>query len=115
MTLDNNPLEAGLNFFVKMKKETDFIGKQSLLDRKKRGFIPRKLVFMEVETDNVDPEGNETIWHDDKVSHPEHVDSYILSLLRSLCSDASDAVLNEKNNDFNENMTTSVTSELLQH
>ena len=77
MTLDNNPLEAGLNFFVKMKKETDFIGKQSLLDRKKRGFVPRKLVFMEVDTDNVDPEGNETIWYDDKVSHPEHVDSYI--------------------------------------
>ena len=77
MTLDNNPLEAGLNFFVKMKKETDFIGKQSLLDRKKRGFIPRKLVFMEVDTNNVDPEGNETIWHDDKVSHPEHVESLV--------------------------------------
>ena len=77
MTLDNNPLEAGLNFFVKMKKETDFIGKQSLLDRKKRGFIPRKLVFMEVDTGNVDPEGNETIWHDDKVSHPEHVESLV--------------------------------------
>ena len=78
MTLDNNPLEAGLNFFVKMKKETDFIGKESLLERKKLGFMPRKLVFMEVDTDNVDPEGNETIWHDDKVSHPEHVASIVL-------------------------------------
>ena len=67
MTLDNNPLEAGLGFFVKLKKEADFIGKESLLERKKKGFMPRKLVFMTVDTDNVDPEGNETIWCQDKV------------------------------------------------
>ena len=68
MTLDNNAIEAGLGHFVKTKKKVNFVGKQALQQMTTReGELPRRLVFMEVETDNVDPEGNETIWYNDKV------------------------------------------------
>jgi len=66
MTTDNNPLEAGLGFFVKMKKEANFIGKEGLQKIKDAG-LKRHLVFLFVDADDVDAEGNETIWHEDKV------------------------------------------------
>ena len=68
MTLDNNAIEAGLGHFIKTKKQADFVGKHALQEMKSRdGGLPRKLVFMMVDTDNVDPEGNETIWNQHKV------------------------------------------------
>lgn len=60
MLVDNNPLEAGLDMFVKLNKEADFIGKEALLKIKEAG-LSRKLVLMKVDTDNVDPEGNESL------------------------------------------------------
>ncbi|XP_033120611.1 dimethylglycine dehydrogenase, mitochondrial-like [Anneissia japonica] len=60
MLTDNNPLEAGLQPFIKLKKEADFIGKDALLALKEQG-LKRKLVLLTVETDDVDPEGNETV------------------------------------------------------
>ncbi len=41
------PLEAGINFVVKLKKEQDFIGKQALAEQKEAG-VPRKLVGIEM-------------------------------------------------------------------
>ena len=68
MTLDNNPLEAGLGFFIKHNKEADFVGKAAIKRMMESDDgLPRRLVFMKVDTDNVDPEGNESIWHGDKV------------------------------------------------
>ncbi|XP_013400474.1 dimethylglycine dehydrogenase, mitochondrial isoform X1 [Lingula anatina] len=66
MTVDNNPLEAGLGFFVKLKKPADFIGKQALQKIKQEG-LRRTLVFLTVDTEDVDPEGNETLWYNGKV------------------------------------------------
>ena len=73
MTLDNNAIEAGLRHFVKTNKKVDFIGKQALQEMTTReGALPRRLVFMEVDTDNVDPEGNETMaqWQGKLQAHP---------------------------------------------
>jgi len=66
MSIDQNPYEAGLGFFVKTKKMADFVGKDALIALKEAG-SPRTLVFLYVDVDDVDPEGNESIWHDGKV------------------------------------------------
>lgn len=66
MLTDNNPIEAGLSMFIKMKKKCDFIGKEAIQKIKSEG-LTRKLVLLKVDTDNIDPEGNETIRLNDKV------------------------------------------------
>lgn len=44
----------------------DFIGKAALQEIKAKG-LRRRLSYLAVDTDNVDPEGNETVWHNGKV------------------------------------------------
>ncbi|MBN3301126.1 M2GD protein, partial [Amia calva] len=66
MNCDTNPLEAGLDYFIKLNKPADFIGKKALQEIKAKG-LPRRLVYLTVQTDNIDPEGNETVWHQGKV------------------------------------------------
>ena len=44
----------------------DFIGRENLLKHKENG-IKKKLCMLTVETTDVDPEGNETIWFGGKV------------------------------------------------
>lgn len=66
MNMDSNPFEAGLDYFIQMKKPVDFIGKSSLIDILRRG-LDRKLVCLKVNTADVDPEGNESVWCSDKV------------------------------------------------
>ncbi|KAL0965325.1 hypothetical protein UPYG_G00279790 [Umbra pygmaea] len=66
MNCDTNPLEAGLDYFIKLNKPADFIGKAALEEIKAKG-LRRKLSYLTMDTDNVDPEGNETIWFNDKV------------------------------------------------
>uniref|UniRef100_A0A4W4E5I0 Dimethylglycine dehydrogenase, mitochondrial n=1 Tax=Electrophorus electricus TaxID=8005 RepID=A0A4W4E5I0_ELEEL len=66
MNCDTNPLEAGLDYFIKLNKPADFVGKQALLEIKSQG-LTRNLAYLTMDTDDVDPEGNETIWHNGKV------------------------------------------------
>ncbi|XP_041042876.1 dimethylglycine dehydrogenase, mitochondrial isoform X2 [Carcharodon carcharias] len=66
MNCDTNAFEAGLDYFIKLNKPTEFIGKQALTKIKKEG-VQRKLVYLTMQTDSVDPEGNESIWYEDKV------------------------------------------------
>merc|ERR550519_3039948 len=66
MNCDTNPLEAGLDYFIKLNKPADFIGKAALQKVKAAG-LKRKLCYVTMQTDDVDPEGNETIWLNDKV------------------------------------------------
>ncbi|KAL2099803.1 hypothetical protein ACEWY4_004197 [Coilia grayii] len=66
MNCDTNPFEAGLDYFIKLNKPADFIGKQALQQIKAEG-LRRKLSYLMVDTDDIDPEGNETIWHNGKV------------------------------------------------
>ncbi|CAM2361436.1 glycine cleavage system aminomethyltransferase GcvT [Listeria seeligeri] len=47
LSQDITPLEAGLNFAVKLKKEADFIGKEALVKQKEAG-LTRKLVGIEL-------------------------------------------------------------------
>lgn len=64
-TKDHSALEAGLERFLDMKK--DFIGKDALQAELKKGGPKRKLVMLEVDSDNVDCIGNEPIYVGDKL------------------------------------------------
>lgn len=66
MNIDTNPIEAGLGFFIKPDKTADFIGKAAVKEIVKEK-PKRHLVYLTVNTSDVDPEGNETVWHNDKV------------------------------------------------
>lgn len=48
----------------------DFIGKAALQEIKAKG-LKRKLAYITLDTDNVDPEGNETVWLNGEVSNNE--------------------------------------------
>lgn len=66
MNMDTNPLEAGLGMFIHLDKSVDFVGKKSLQLIKDTG-LKRRLTFLTVKTTDVDPQGNETVWHKNKV------------------------------------------------
>ncbi|CAN9504354.1 unnamed protein product [Ophioblennius macclurei] len=66
MNCDTNPLEAGLDYFIKLNKPADFIGKAALQEIKAKG-LRRKLSYLTLDTDDIDPEGNETVWYNGKV------------------------------------------------
>ncbi|XP_007175935.1 dimethylglycine dehydrogenase, mitochondrial isoform X2 [Balaenoptera acutorostrata] len=83
MNCDTNPLEAGLQYFVKLNKPADFIGKQALKQIKAKG-LKRRLVCLTLATDDVDPEGNESIWYDGKVVGNTTSGSYSYSIQKSL-------------------------------
>ncbi|WP_342543494.1 glycine cleavage system aminomethyltransferase GcvT [Paenisporosarcina sp. FSL H8-0542] len=59
-----SPLEAGIGFAVKLKKEDDFIGQKALVAQKEAG-IPRKLVGLEM-IDKGIPRHGYTIFKDDQ-------------------------------------------------
>jgi len=62
MNMDTSPVETGLLPFIRMKKKTDFIGKEALLEELKS--VPkRSLVHMSICPSVVDyePEGDETV------------------------------------------------------
>ncbi|MEQ2230266.1 hypothetical protein ILYODFUR_027387 [Ilyodon furcidens] len=83
MNCDTNPLEAGLDYFIKLNKPADFIGKAALQEIKGKG-LKRKLSYLSVRTDDVDPEGNETIWHNGKVVGNTTSGAYSYSSQQSL-------------------------------
>ncbi|XP_077354132.1 dimethylglycine dehydrogenase, mitochondrial isoform X2 [Festucalex cinctus] len=83
MNSDTNPLEAGLDYFIKLNKPADFIGKAALREIKAKG-LKRKLSYLAVETHDVDPEGNETVWHDGKVVGNTTSGAYSYSAQHSL-------------------------------
>ncbi|MBZ3875432.1 Dimethylglycine dehydrogenase, mitochondrial [Sciurus carolinensis] len=83
MNCDTNPLEAGLEYFVKLNKPADFIGKQALKQIKAKG-LKRRLVCLTLATDDVDPEGNESIWYHGKVVGNTTSGSYSYSVQKSL-------------------------------
>lgn len=53
-----NPLEGGLKFFVKLKKESDFIGKEALVKQDTEG-LKRKMVGFELTGKGIPREGYE--------------------------------------------------------
>uniref|UniRef100_A0A7N5ZWV8 Dimethylglycine dehydrogenase n=1 Tax=Anabas testudineus TaxID=64144 RepID=A0A7N5ZWV8_ANATE len=83
MNCDTNPLEAGLDYFIKLNKPADFIGKAALQEIKAKG-LKRKLSYITVDTDDIDPEGNETVWHNGKVVGNTTSGAYSYSSQQSL-------------------------------
>lgn len=63
-----NPLEAGFKFFVKLKKESDFIGKEILNEQWENG-LERKLVGFEMIDRGIPREGYEIYKGDTKIGH----------------------------------------------
>lgn len=60
------------SFSLVFFQAADFTGKQALKQIKETG-LKRRLVYLTLETDNVDPEGNESVWHNGKVRTIVHV------------------------------------------
>ena len=60
MNKDVSPIESGLMPFVRMKKPADFIGKAALVERLKIPMTSTS-VMLKVDTDNCDPEGDESV------------------------------------------------------
>lgn len=63
-----NPLEAGFKFFVKLKKESDFIGRERLNEQWESG-LKRKLVGFEMMDRGIPREGYEIYKGDTKIGH----------------------------------------------
>uniref|UniRef100_A0A8C4YLY1 Dimethylglycine dehydrogenase, mitochondrial n=1 Tax=Gopherus evgoodei TaxID=1825980 RepID=A0A8C4YLY1_9SAUR len=61
----------------------DFIGKQALKQIKEKG-LKRRLVYLTFETANVDPEGNESVWHNGRVVGNTTSGNYSYSTQQSL-------------------------------
>lgn len=67
MSIEYSALESGLERFVRLTDERDFIGKQALLDWQKRGF-QNAFVTLEVHgVTDADARGSEAIYHDGKL------------------------------------------------
>ncbi|WP_075618070.1 glycine cleavage system aminomethyltransferase GcvT [Paenisporosarcina indica] len=64
LSKDISPLEAGIGFAVKLKKENDFIGQKALVEQKESG-IPRKIVGLEM-IDKGIPRHGYAIYKDDQ-------------------------------------------------
>lgn len=65
---DITPLEAGLNFAVKLKKSYDFIGKEALLRQKENGLLKRVL-FFKLEDRRIARQGADVYCGDEKVGN----------------------------------------------
>ena len=57
-----------MNHVFVFEQPGDFIGKEALREIKAKG-LKRRLSYLSVDTDDIDPEGNETIWLNGKVSN----------------------------------------------
>ncbi len=66
MNLDLDLLEAGLGVFAHWKKEVDYVGRAAL-ERARHEWRTAKLVMMEVDSRDADPDGNETVYMEGKV------------------------------------------------
>ena len=59
-------VEAGMDRFFNLKKKNNFIGAQALKSKIQSG-VDIKIVYLEVDVDNVDVRGNEPVYHNNKV------------------------------------------------
>ncbi|MCF6137878.1 glycine cleavage system aminomethyltransferase GcvT [Pseudalkalibacillus berkeleyi] len=66
LTADISPLEAGIGFAVKLKKESDFIGKEALVKQKEEG-LKRKLVGIEMIDKGIPRTHYEVFKNDEKI------------------------------------------------
>ncbi|XP_078379447.1 dimethylglycine dehydrogenase, mitochondrial-like [Oculina patagonica] len=84
MNMSTNAVEADLMSSVKLNKGVNFIGRDTLLKLNKDD-CERILCFLTVDTTDVDPEGNETVWYANKVVGFTSSGSYSYQLKKSIC------------------------------
>lgn len=68
LTKDISPLEAGIGFAVKLKKEADFIGKETLLKQKEEG-LERKLTGLEMIDKGIPRTGYKVFKDNEEIGH----------------------------------------------
>ena len=59
-------VEAGMNRFFNLKKKNNFIGAKAL-EKKMQSGVDIKIVYLEVDVEDVDVRGNEPVYHKNKV------------------------------------------------
>ena len=59
-------IEAGMNRFYNLDKKDQFIGSEALKEKISNG-IKIKIVYLEVDTEDADPLGNEPVYFDNKI------------------------------------------------
>jgi dimethylglycine dehydrogenase len=59
-------VEAGMDRFYNLKKKNNFIGAKALQEKIQSG-VDIKIVYLEVEVDDVDARGNEPVYHSNKI------------------------------------------------
>ena len=59
-------VEAGMDRFFNLKKKNNFIGAKALEEKIQSG-VDIKIVYLEVDVDDVDARGNEPVYHNNKV------------------------------------------------
>jgi len=84
MNMSTNAVEADLMSSVKLNKGVNFIGRNALLQLKKDD-CERHLCFLTLDTTDVDPEGNETVWYANQVVGFTTSGSYSYQLKKSMC------------------------------
>ncbi|AQQ53011.1 glycine cleavage system aminomethyltransferase GcvT [Planococcus lenghuensis] len=68
LTKDISPLEAGIGFAVKLKKDADFIGKEALLKQKEEGIV-RKLTGLEMLDKGIPRPGYKVFKDGEEIGH----------------------------------------------
>lgn len=84
MNMSTNAVEADLMSSIKLDKGVQFIGRDALLKLGKDD-CERVLCFLTMDTIDVDPEGNETVWYANKVVGFTSSGSYSYQLKKSIC------------------------------
>ena len=59
-------VEAGMDRFFNLKKKNNFIGAKILQEKIQSG-VDIKIVYLEVDADNVDVRGNEPVYYNNKI------------------------------------------------
>ena len=59
-------VESGMHRFFNLKKKNNFIGAQALKKKIQSG-VDIKIVYLEIDVDNVDARGNEPVYQNNKV------------------------------------------------
>jgi dimethylglycine dehydrogenase len=59
-------VESGMNRFFNLKKKNNFIGAKALQEKIQSG-VDVKIIYLEVDVDDVDARGNEPVYHNSKV------------------------------------------------
>jgi dimethylglycine dehydrogenase len=59
-------VESGMDRFFNLKKKNNFIGAKALQEKIQSG-VDVKIIYLEVDADNIDARGNEPVYHNGKV------------------------------------------------